>query len=53
MNSLIPEDMIWTISYLNGIENPNQDFSHLKGIWTVTRENINSVIQVTRVRREN
>ena len=53
MSSLIPEDMIWTISYLNGIENPNQDFSHLKGIYTITRENINSVIQVTRVRREN
>lgn len=53
MNPIVPEDMIWTIAYLNGIENPHQDFSHLTGIWTVTRENINAVIQVTRVRREN
>lgn len=48
----IPEDMIWVTSYINGIEDPNADFSHLVGIYTVTAEQIDSVIQVTRVRRE-
>lgn len=51
-NPTIPEELIWTISYLNGIEDPNQDFMHLTGLYTVTPEQIDSVIQVTRVRRE-
>lgn len=48
----IPEDLIWTISFINGIENPNQDFSHLDGIWVVNKDIIASFIQVTRVKRE-
>lgn len=51
-NPDIPEDLIWVTSFLNGIENPNSDFSKLDGIYTVTREQVDSVIQVTRVRRE-
>lgn len=51
-NPAIPEDMIWLTSYLNGIEDPNQGFGHLKGLYTVTPEQVDSVIQVTRVRRE-
>lgn len=50
--SSIPEELIWTISFLNGIEDPTKDFSHLKGIYTVTAEQIESIIQITRVRRE-
>ena len=48
----VPEDLIWTISYINGIEDPNQDFTHLKGIYTVTREQVDMLIQTTRTRRE-
>ena len=51
-NPSVPEDMIWVISFVNGIEDPNKDFSHLKGIWSVTKEQVDSVIQVNRVRRE-
>ncbi|EBY9764062.1 hypothetical protein D5W64_13190 [Salmonella enterica subsp. enterica serovar Saintpaul] len=50
--STIPEELIWTISFLNGIEDPNKDFSHLTGLYTVTMEQIESIIQITRVRRE-
>ncbi|QZA70560.1 hypothetical protein AH04_77 [Erwinia phage AH04] len=48
----IPEELIWTISFINGIENPNQDFSHLKGIYTVTYEQIDLLIQSTRTVRQ-
>lgn len=48
----IPEQLIWTISFLNGIENPNQDFSHLEGIYTVTEEAIDLMIQSTRTVRQ-
>jgi hypothetical protein len=48
----IPEELIWTISFLNGIENPNQDFSHLDGIYTVTAESIDLMIQTTRTVRQ-
>lgn len=50
--STIPEELIWTISFLNGIEDPTKDFSHLKGLYTVTMEQIELIIQVNRVRRE-
>lgn len=48
----IPEDMIWVISYINGIENPNEDFFHLTGLYTVTKEQVDALVQVNRVRRE-
>lgn len=48
----IPEELIWTISFINGIENPNQDFSHLAGIYTVTYEQIDLLIQSTRTVRQ-
>jgi len=50
--SAIPEEMIWTVSFLNGIENPNQDFSHLEGIYMVTADIIDIVIQSTRTVRQ-
>lgn len=50
--SSIPEDLIWTISYINDMENPNSDFSKLPGIYTVTKEIVDRVIAVARVRRE-
>lgn len=46
------EHLIWTISFINDIENPNADFSHLKGIWVITEVIIDSIIQINRVRRE-
>lgn len=48
----IPEDLIWTISFINDVHNPNQDFSNLKGFYTVDKSIISSFIQVTRVVRE-
>lgn len=48
----IPEELIWTISFINGIENPNEDFMHLDGIYTVTFEIVDMLIQSTRTRRE-
>jgi len=48
----IPEELIWVNSFINGIENPNQDFSHLEGINTVNREIVDMIIQSTRTRRE-
>lgn len=48
----VPEELIWAISYINGITNPNQDFSHLEGLYTVTKEQIDLMIQSTRTRRE-
>lgn len=48
----IPEEMIWTVSFLNGIENPNEDFSHLDGIYTVTGDMVDLVIQSTRTVRQ-
>lgn len=48
----ISEDLIWVTSYLNGIENPNQDFMHLKGIYTVSSSQLDAIVQVTRTRRE-
>ncbi|WNV45868.1 baseplate wedge protein [Aeromonas phage AerS_266] len=49
---IVPEDMIWVIAYINGIENPNADFSHLDGLWIVDRFVITNIIQVNRVIRE-
>ncbi|QDB70479.1 hypothetical protein CF8_0068 [Aeromonas phage CF8] len=51
-NPSIPEDMIWVNAFINGIENPNQDFSDLKGIWLVDKSVVTSIIQVSRVVRE-
>lgn len=48
----IPEELIWTISFINGIEDPTQDFSYMKGIWTVNIETVDMLIQATRTRRE-
>lgn len=48
----IPEELVWVTAFINGIENPNQDFSHLVSLFTVTKEQVDAVIQVTRVRRE-
>lgn len=48
----ITEDLIWVTAFLNGIEDPNQDFSHLKGIFTISAESIDYILQVNRVRRE-
>lgn len=49
---VIDDDLVWTISFINGIENPNADFSKLTGIYTVTKEDVDAMIQTTRVRRE-
>lgn len=49
---IVPEDMIWTISYLNGMENPNSDFSKMEGILVITKEDVDVIVQVARVRRE-
>lgn len=48
----IDEELVWTISFINDITNPTQDFSHLPGIYIVTKEIIDSITQATRVRRE-
>jgi len=48
----IPEELIWTISFINGIEDPMADFSHLTGIYTVTKDTVDFLIQTTRTRRE-
>lgn len=48
----VSEDLIWTTAFINGIENPNQDFSKLPGIYTVTPDVIDYIVQVNRVRRE-
>lgn len=48
----VPEELIWTVSYINGIEDPTQDFSHLTGILTVNMELVDMLIQATRTRRE-
>lgn len=48
----IPEELIWVTSFINGIENPNDDFSHLENLLTVTKEQVDALIQVNRVRRE-
>lgn len=48
----IPEELIWVISFINGIEDPNQDFTHLTGIITVNREIVDNILQTTRTKRE-
>lgn len=48
----ISEDLVWTIAFINGITNPHQDFSHLKGFYVVDRSIISTFVQVTRVVRE-
>lgn len=48
----IPEELIWVISYINGIEDPTQDFSHLTGIYTVNMAMVDMLVQATRTRRE-
>lgn len=48
----ISEDMIWTISYINGMENPNKDFSSITGLWFVSKDTIDSFIQINRVQRQ-
>lgn len=49
----ISEDMIWVISYINDIEDPTQDFSHLAFVRMVTREDLLAITQSARVVREN
>ncbi|AEV89509.1 hypothetical protein OBP_072 [Pseudomonas phage OBP] len=51
-NPTIPEELIWVTSFINNMENPNADFTKIPGLFTVTKEQVDSVIQVTRVRRE-
>lgn len=46
------EDLIWTIAFINDIENPNQDLSGLEGIFIVNKGVIGNLTQVTRVIRE-
>lgn len=49
---VIPEELIWTISFLNGIEDPTQDFSHLTELRIVTFEQVDALIQSTRTVRQ-
>lgn len=48
----IPEDMIWTISFINGMEDPTSGFSTMEGILYVTKEDVLAITQVARVIRE-
>lgn len=48
----VPEDMIWVTSFINGIEDPNSDWSKLEGIYIPSRTQIDSLIRVNRVIRE-
>ena len=48
----VPEDMVWVTSFINGIEDPNMDWSHLQGIYIPNRNQIDALIRVNRVIRE-
>lgn len=48
----IPEDIIWAVSFINGIEDPTKDFSHLEILYFITHEDLLMMTQTTRVIRE-
>lgn len=48
----VPEDMIWLCSYINGIEDPNADWSYLEGIYIPNRQQVDQLVRVNRVIRE-
>lgn len=48
----IDEDMIWVVSFINGIEDPSADFSNLPGIYVVNHDIIDKIIRINRVKRE-
>lgn len=48
----VPEDMIWAISFINGMEDPTSGFNHLDGILYITKEDVLAITQVARVIRE-
>lgn len=49
---LVTNDMMWVTQFINGIENPYSDISHLDGIWIIDRDVIQSFIMTTRVIRQ-
>uniref|UniRef100_A0AAU8L0X3 Uncharacterized protein n=1 Tax=Pantoea phage Survivor TaxID=3232176 RepID=A0AAU8L0X3_9CAUD len=48
----VPEDMIWVVSFINGIEDPTADWSYLQGIYIPTRTQVDSLVRINRVIRE-
>jgi len=49
---VIPEELIWTIAFINGIEDPADDFSHFTELRIVTMEQVDALIQSTRTVRQ-
>jgi hypothetical protein len=48
----IPEELIWAISFINGIEDPKQTFEDRDGIYLITTADIDALLQTTTTRRE-
>lgn len=48
----IPEDMIWTISFINNMEDPTSGFMEKDSILYVTKEDVLAISQSARVIRE-
>lgn len=48
----VAEDMMWVIGFINDIDDPTADFSHLSEIKMITREDLLMITQTNRVQRE-
>lgn len=43
-NNNVPEHLLWATAYINGIENPFSNFTHLKQIFMINEQTLNNSI---------